>query len=312
MQSREPTNIQADQASRLRELAVPGPWKIRPDVVPIEGSQHNPRVVLISEFPAMHGGFLLAWHLAKLLAADDRRTAIIDLAPSASRLPMHLQKLGETPASVLQACQPLWSDTPLGRGLANWKMDSPSNIDLVAQPAGQFPTADQMPRIVEQLLRTISGRSGFAGRDHRCAWSNIILLSDAHGVPLDDACWQAADAIVMLLPESATFCEQAQTALTARIPHRSEHQRRLLLWKQSAPFPWMPGRPSDQAHRRLLDVDCTQSFRMRWPQDTTFASSAARRSSRPIAKAAVKLAAVLERISLPPRVNLERPTGKTG
>ncbi len=312
MQSREPSNIQADQASRLRELAVPGPWKTRPDIVASDVSKLNPRVVLISEFPAMHGGFLLAWHLAKHFAGDHRRTAIIDLAPSASRLPMHLQNLGETPVDVLQACQPLWSDTPLGRGLANWKMDSQSNIDLVAQPAGHFPTADQMPRIVEQLLRTISGRNVFAGRDHRCSWSNIILLSDAHGVPLDDACWQAADAIVMLLPESASFCEQAQTALTARIPRRSEYQRRLLLWKQCVPFPWMPVRPSGHAHRTLLDMDCTQSFCMRWPQDSTFAASAARRSSRPIAKAASKLAAELERISLPPRVNATRPTGKTG
>jgi hypothetical protein len=322
MQHQEPHHFQDDQASRLRKMAgpwaaTPGksePFALHPQVARSQldaASELNPRVVLISEFPAMHGGFMLAWQLAKHFATDRRRTAIIDLAPSASRLPMHLEKFGQTESIRKRVCQPLWIETSLGRGLATWQQDADSNIDLIAQPAGQFPTAEQMPRIVEQLLRAISGRHNLAGGNRQCAWSNVILLSDAYGVPLDEACWQAADAIVMLLPESVAFCEQARTALSARLPDPSACQRRLILWKQIGPMSWLRGRQPNIDHRNLLDVECSRSFRVRWPQESHFLSNSSR-YSRVIASSAATLATELNCVPLPPRARFDRPTGKTG
>lgn len=243
------SNRTIDQASRLREMARPSPQSSSTIGTNVQLTTQNlrlnpelpttldPRVVLISEYPVLQGAFELAWRLAQQHARAGGRTAIVDLSPSASRLPAELARLQESHVdTALTHRQSLWSLTPHGRGLTIWSEGSEpveangGSIDIIAQPAGEYPTAEQLPRIYEQFLRAVgSGRRG--NQLPAVKWNTIVLLSEAHGVPLDAACWQAADEILFALPKSDSYYEAARAALTARLSSSTGQQRRLALWK---------------------------------------------------------------------------------
>jgi hypothetical protein len=240
------TDRVVDQASRLRQLASPLPRHIsRSSLRFADVLKQNPRIVLISEFPVLHSAYGLAWELARQLTVAGGRTAIVDLAPAASRLPDQLRTSHRPPLErelerALAAQQPLWSDAPHGRGLASWEPPAADTVTFIAQPPGAFPAAEQMPRICEQLLRSLDSSSR-PTREAAPAWQTLILLSEVQGIPLDAPCWQAADEILCLLPQeksrsstrpqSHSQLALAEAALAARLLSRPSMQRRMALWK---------------------------------------------------------------------------------
>lgn len=308
-------NASHDQARRLRELATPGFTPPTRQDCERSFPGFAPRVIMVSEFPTLQGGFPLAWYLARAFSQASRRaTALVDLTPSASRLAAQLAALGDPDCDTsLSARQPLWHDTFQGKTLAPWKFGRQSiddqlagqaplgvpRVDVIAQPGGQFPTAEQLPRICEQLLRRFSGGSGNAVA-RPPMWSDIVLVSDAHGVPLDSACWQAADAIVLLLPPNPDFREQASAALAARLPRKSEAQRIFQLGKRPSFLqPWLPTRKSII---RALPSAAALGLRelcVTWPADSSFRINPRGRNKRLLRLVANELACQLNRISLP-------------
>ena len=235
-----------DQASRLRQLASPLPRHIsRFSLRFADVLKQNPRIVLISEFPVLQSAYGLAWELARQFSVAGGKTAIVDLAPAASRLPDQLRTSHRPPLErelerALAAQQPLWSDAPHGRGLASWEPPAADTVTLIAQPPGAFPAAEQMPRICEQLLRSLDSSSR-PTREAAPSWQTLILLSEVQGIPLDAPCWQAADEILCLLPKAKSRSSTrpqshgqlalAEAALAARLLSRPSLQRRMALWK---------------------------------------------------------------------------------
>jgi hypothetical protein len=313
-----PADRMLDQASRLREMAGPLTPPISPDAVKALASTKNsslmspqptlldPHVVLISEYPILQGGFELAWRLAQQYGRLGRRTAIVDLSPSASRLPAELGRLHETQAdAALTRRQSLWIHTPHGRVLTPWSdvyaQDATdcNAIDIIAQPVGEYPTAEQLPRIYEQFLRAVgSGRRG--NQPAAAKWNTIVLLSEAHGIPLDAACWQAADEILFALPHSTGYLDEARAALSARLSAATGVQRRVALWKQE-------GLLSNWAIRRwarMTEIDHSMTLPgfddrpIVWPHQSHSLFSAQRQRQPAFSRAARKLVGELSRLTL--------------
>ena len=307
-----PSDRSLDQASRLREMARPSSQSTSTIGANVQLTTQNlrltselpskldPRMVLISEYPSLQGAFELAWRLAQQHARAGGRTAIVDLSPSASRLPAELARLQESHVdTALTHRQSLWSLTPHGRGLTTWAGSAPveangGSIDIIAQPVGEYPTAEQLPRIYEQFLRTVgSGRRGNqlpAGK-----WNTIVLLSEAHGVPLDAACWQAADEILFALPKSDSYYEAARAALTARLSSATGQQRRLALWKHECRLKKWPIR----RRARSTSGDSSQTLpgfenrQMLWSHQSHSLFGFRRRTQSALAHAARELAGEL-------------------
>ena len=128
-----------DQAQQLRQLAQPTSSRM---------ASVSPRVVMLSEFPAVVGGFSLAKWMASPDGQSQFRTLLIDLSPVGSRLP---DSLGIAHRDLW----PLWQASPHGPHLADWNPASEPNrnlsLDVVAQTDTNAPTAEQMQRIYEQL-----------------------------------------------------------------------------------------------------------------------------------------------------------------
>jgi len=264
--------------------------------------------VLISEFPVLQAGYRLAWELAKQWSQGGERIAIIDLAPAASRLPSQLtNSTDKTLERALAAQQPLWSDLAHGRGLAGHRAHHPGAIDLIAQTSGSFPTAEQLLRIYEQLLRSVGG-PGRTVRADGPAWSTLILLSEIHGLPLDQACWQSADEILLVLPPSGVDPTQAGSVLEARLAAQNSGQRRLALWREPTGFhawgiqTWGLGHRPATGHVHRRDLPNFENRQLAWPDPRTVGLLAqhrpARSARRAMALAAGRLASELNRISL--------------
>jgi hypothetical protein len=313
-----PSDRMLDQASRLREMASPTAHTTSTTAVNSATAITNssltsglptrldPRVVLISEYPILQGGFELAWRLAQQHCRSGSHTAIVDLSPSASRLPAELARLQDSQLeAALAGRQSLWSHTPHGRRLTTWSEGgaradlSNGSIDIIAQPAGEYPTAEQLPRIYEQFLRAVgSGRRG--NQLPAAKWNTIVLLSEAHGVPLDAACWHAADEILFALPSSVSYLEESQAALAARLSNTTGQQRRLALWKHDSLLSsWAirrrPAKLANHCSMTLLGFDNRQIL---WPHQSHSLFGARRRSKPAFARAARELASELNRVAL--------------
>lgn len=210
-----------DQAERLRQLR-------RPESVsaaPASGWQRVltwPRIVLISEFPGTDVGARFAYHLAGALQQQSRlrsteagqQSLLLDLAPAASRLPHVLAD--RLPADRYP---PLWSELAAGRSLATLNIGGEAPLAVAAEYKLVPAVLDQLPRLYEQLVRQLS-RGG-----ERFGW--IVILALDHIVPLDRACWQAADDIVLLDGAGASGCQRQAAALRSRL---SELEPERSLW----------------------------------------------------------------------------------
>lgn len=222
----------SDQASRLRQMKLPGvARKSNLDFFVPSPKLGGPRFTLLSEAPGSCHARKLACLMAMRLAEKNCRSLIVDLTPSASTLPgLVLSELGYKTARP----QPLWSESVSGRGLARWALANDSLVDLVAQPVTEFPTAEQLSRIYEQMIRRFEA----AGSTSEAAWQRVFLISDLAGLPLDRVCWNAADDIVVLARPAAPSDVSLAALTTARLSSQPNGQRRLLVWKQ----PWKLGR----------------------------------------------------------------------
>ncbi len=294
-----------DQASRLRELAEPA---IRPDsggAQPNVPQQHSPRVTMLSELPATSGCIQLAWHLAKGVSDSKHRSLIVDLSPSASRLPTILKDLIRLETSgAVPDIQPLWHQSPHGKTLAAWRPRRNSHIDLVAQPSGEVPTAEQMPRICEQLVRQIAKAERQPDGAVGGLWSWVFFISESGGIPLDSACWEAADEILLAYPDDEAARQQVISAIQARLPRKQAIQRLVLLLKQTPSIrDWPAPKKLIRAQVRpaaggLLLPESTDAFRLLWPPEGS-CSEKTMRNNRWLARAANLIAGELRQTPLP-------------
>lgn len=314
--SGDPTD---DQARRLRQLAQPSGTDGPTSRSTNKQFRHlQPHVVLVSEFPGLQQAYLLAWHLAHRLSNRRVGSRLVDLAPAASRLPHCLATAHPARDGLKHLIpQPLWSESLHGRRLASWVKVADSPVSIVAQPAGHFPTAEQMPRICEQLLRAVRRAGDETGTSSDSAGrQNLILLSECNGLPLDQACWQAADEIILLVPELPGASELVRSAIAARLPQRSDAQRIFLLWQRND---WRSGwLPAHYLLRRLEESECRWSgtgvehFRLLRSPRETLSSSGVQRAGRVLARASRQLTLELMRISVPVTPNQGGRTRKAG
>lgn len=185
-----------------------------------------PRVVLISEHPSSDVGARFAFHLACALGRDHISSGIssskpngphnllVDLAPAASRLPGVLADL--VPATAYHS---LWSGLAAGKALAPAELGTRFALSIAAEPQAVPCPIDQLPRVYEQLVRAISRHSD------RYRW--IVMLGLDGVVPLDRACWQAADDIVLVDNDELSGCARQAAAMRNRI---DEHDPQRTLW----------------------------------------------------------------------------------
>lgn len=152
-----------------------------------------PRMVVVSELPGSDAGARFAFHLARALgqrasqpgSADAaRRSLLVDLAPAASRLPQAMSD-----CIPIDRYRPMWAELSAGRCLPIYDFGSRMPLAVAAQSALTPPALDQLPRLYEQLLR---------GLQRQGSWGWIVLLAVDHVLPIDRACWQAADDIVLV------------------------------------------------------------------------------------------------------------------
>lgn len=273
----------SDQAHRLRQLAEPRSVSGSVANVPAKDACQSvgPRVVLINELPTLLGGLRFVWHLAQEVSQrKNHRSLVIDLTPSASRLPVYLPQAADY-------VQPLWTRAGLGRTTSVWNASGRSVLDIVAQVAHESPTAREMQLVYEQVVRQVS----------RCGdiWDCVYLLVQGQNVPLDSACWQSADEILMLLPPGRCWYEQAIAALACRLPQRSEVQRLMIIEKlPSVMAHWnrmQPSRSEPAAHEASSGA---RHLQVKWPQEGKLLSSIGSVSNRRLARAAKQIAAELQ------------------
>lgn len=197
-------------------------------------SQHKienaPHVVLVSETHSLQGGLALALHLARQISDSGQRALLVDLAPAASRLGDAIAANSQRFPDWTDQVQPLWTPAPHGRTLHTWNT-SRLPLDIVAQLTTEFPTAEQMPRICEQLVRQLGQQRSQESDGLPKHYRTVFLLSEFVGVPLDSAAWQAADEI-WLLHDIGMKAEPIRAGLAARLSPRSRGQRMVLLAKQ--------------------------------------------------------------------------------
>jgi hypothetical protein len=222
------------------------------------------------------------------------------LAPAASRLPGHLKQALHSDSGSVPVAQPWWCDTALGKTLSRWHPSVTSATDVIAQPAGSYPTLEQMPRLCEQLLRWLSQGRAVVGSEDLCAWGSVVLLSEIHGVPLDQACWAAADEIILLLPDNQIqYVALAQAALAARLPRPSAAQRVIAIWKRERQVSIWPLR-SRLVRRRsggCMLAGPAENFCLDWPATTAGRARSSRRTNRLMAKLGWLVAEELRRVS---------------
>lgn len=169
-----------------------------------------PRVVLISEFPGTDIGARFAFHLACALGRNAvgtpsacQTSLLVDLAPAASRLPHILTDY--VPANRYPK---MWAELAAGRALSPIDLGE-LPLSVAAESQSSTPAMDQLPRLYEQLVRQL-------GRGTQ-RWRWIVLIALDQILPLDRACWQAADDIVLLGNRELTGCHRQAAALRSRV-----------------------------------------------------------------------------------------------
>ncbi|QDV27116.1 hypothetical protein [Aureliella helgolandensis] len=305
-----------DQASRLRQLAIPsaGPAKRATlhapvsDTFSVKPKTAKPRCILISELPENRHAIRLAWELAQAAADCDQRALLIDLSPVGSQLPAVLAS-DQVFASIVP--QPLWSDSTTGRELASWESSPQQAIDVIAQPMGPYPTEEQMRKIGHQFVRRLEAAPLAAGASNGpVPWHTVILLTDARTAPRDSIYWQLADDIVLLAPHEDPEDATLLPILSASLPQLPVRQRRLLLRKQ----PWRVRQlllPPSHSRRQFKQSKLAttwlatglllEQFQITWPDSSPRNSSASWRSKlarRSLANLATQLWNELEETPL--------------
>lgn len=260
-----------------------------------------PRVVMISECASSDVGARFAFHLTCALgrepqnhsaAVPSTHNLLVDLAPAASRLPGVLADL--VPA---KAYHPLWSGLAAGKALAPAELGTRYQVSVAAESQPVPCPIDQLPRVYEQLVRAISRHSN----EYR--W--IVMLGLDGIVPLDRACWQAADDIVLVDNHDLSGCQRQAAAMRSRIDD-SDPQRTIWTlpkrarWTDRFSPAWLSARRGDTASTRWLEAGlaCKTLPVVGWPErchsltlrEGSRADSALRRSASRVAQA-LRLAA---------------------
>ncbi len=303
---------QHDQARRLRELARPSlsagagassslPTETRGLRQGSPVSERTPRVILISELPALQGALPLALQVAQRLAASGQRVLVVDLTPSASRLLPFDGQPGSVLGSGIRHTSPLWAASPHGLAMALGTPDVAHPVNVVAQPPGDCPSSAQMPRICEQLVRQLGKMGRRWDADQPLDYQTVVLLSECVGVPLDSACWQAADD-VLVLHDTHDGWLGIESRLAARMTPDARGQKLVLLGKHlSGRRPWSRRRRlqrCDSQHVVRGGWSGAECFQLAWPMGS-------RLTPRPMGSVA---RAVVEEILLPRSV----PTRQAG
>ena len=222
-----------DQAEGLRQLRRSAPASEgRGRVLPW------PRLVLISEFPGTDAGARFAFHLARALGSQSadgfaEHSLLVDLAPAASRTPQVLADW--IPADRYP---PLWSEMAVGQSLSTIELGGKLALAVAAESQMTPSPVDQLPRRYEQFVRQLS---------RRARWRWIVLLALDHIVPLDRACWQAADDILLLGNSEAADCQRQAAALRSRVID-ADPQRRLWTLATRRTSWQVPWRSRSHAH----------------------------------------------------------------
>lgn len=220
---------------------------------------HNaPHVILLTETPNLQGAFPLVLHLAQASSSQTEPGLIVDLSPAASRLTHFLKAKASRFSHWYEKIQPWWADQTQGRTLNTWQRGEA--VDLLAQVGNEFPTASQMPRLCEQVVRHLA-QPRVQADGTPTPYRQVFLLSEYAGVPLDLAAWHAADEI-WILHDSKHSVEQVAAHLAARITVGSHHsgQRIVLLNKV------VPKLSSWPQRRRVEPAPHSSSvFTAHWP-----------------------------------------------
>ena len=268
-----------------------------------------PRVVMISECPGSDSGARFAFHLTCALGRDSfskdnlansanvaaPHNLLVDLAPAASRLPDVLADL--VPA---KAYHPLWSSLAAGKALAPAELGTRYQVSVAAESQTIPCAIDQLPRLYEQLVRAISRNS----TEYR--W--IVMLGLDGIVPLDKACWQAADDIVLVDNAELSGCQRQAAAMRSRVDD-SDPQRTIWTlpkrarWTERISPAWMNMRKVNPASTRWLEagVACKALPMVGWPErchaltlrEGSRVDNALRRSAMRVAQA-LRLAAACQ------------------
>ncbi len=236
-----------DQARKLRQLAQPGAGvPPRPAT-----SGTGPHCILLAEFPAQGRSAPLGWFLAnELLRRLSRVTVgarglLVDLAPAASRMRGVIERsmasgLGEPPPTL----QPLWQETAHGRVLRKWEPLAGRRLDVVAQTDNVLPSPVQYQRINEQLIRQLA----CPARWGQPQYDVTVLCAAGDGIPLDAACWQAADDILVVWSPELCEADPLKAQLNARIPSLAATQRIGCVYPApSGLLGWLSGRSKGRA-----------------------------------------------------------------
>ena len=288
-----------DQAEGLRQLR-----RVDSAHGPAVRVLNWPRVVMISECPGSDVGARFAFHLACALGRDVLpseanatvpHNLLVDLAPAASRLPSVLADL--VPA---KAYHPLWSSLAAGKSLAPAELGTRYQLSVAAESQTVPCPIDQLPRVYEQLVRAISRHSD----DYR--W--IVMLGLDGIVPMDRACWQAADDIVLVDNQELSGCQRQAAALRSRIDE-GDPQRSLWTlpkrarWTERFSPAWLSARRFDSGQTRWMEagIACKSLPTVGWPErchaltlrEGSRADSLLRRSATRVAQA-LRLAAACQ------------------
>lgn len=286
---------QSDQAKHLRDLAVQNESLQNNQVHPHSA---GPRGIMIGEFQGLNRGYPLAWQLATDACRRGLRTLVVDLTPAASRLPEVVQTVRDlSPNPQAVRSLPLWQESAHGRTLSAWQPSAANTIDILAQTAPAYPTAEQMARFCEQLIRYMT--------QPQCSMYDVVyFLSNASGIPHDSPCWQTANDLLLVWDEKETNELQLAAAIRARRSRYPENQRLLILGaKSSSLADWKIGRPkirrsaAQQNDKSTLPTLLGENAEQRWltlPKPELTKASVHR-----YVRAARELAAVLEQLPTP-------------
>lgn len=215
---------QSDQAKYLRDLAGRKEQFLSNGTKP---QSAGPRGIMIGELQGLNRGYALGWQLASDACRRGLRTLVVDLSPAASRLPEIVQSICRL-STQSQAARilPLWQESAHGRTLSTWHPAAANTIDILAQTEPAYPTAEQMARFSEQLIRHIT--------QPLCSTYDIVyFLSNASGIPHDGPCWQTANDVLIVWDEKETNELQLAAAIRARTSLYLENQRLLVLSTKS-------------------------------------------------------------------------------
>ncbi|MCC6511596.1 MAG: hypothetical protein IT423_21030 [Pirellulaceae bacterium] len=262
---RQRSGDQADGLRQLRRLDAPAGGG------PAMRLLTWPRVILISEFPGTDVGARFGFHLARALsqpgsldAASTQPEAaitefdaahstapiqnmLIDLAPAASRLPHVLAD--HVPLNAYQA---LWSTLAAGKPWSGYELCKRFNMLVAAESQASPCAVDQLPRVYEQLIRQISRQN------ERYRW--IVMLAVDSVVPLDRACWQAADDVVLIGGDELSSCHRQAAAMRCRIDDQDPQRtvwtlpKRPGSWMRALSSAWLGYTPQPMNSQRWLEA----------------------------------------------------------